>query len=98
MKFKSHDRQNQLIEKITAEHLVVGIDIAQQTHVARAVNFRGIVIGNPLSFSNDEEGFHNLLQWIQQLQTAHKLTAAIVGMEPTGHYWLNVSMAYRTPV
>jgi transposase len=25
------------------------------------------------------------------LQTDHKLTAAIVGMEPTGHYWLNLS-------
>jgi len=44
MKFKSQAKQNQLIEKITAQHLVVGIDIAQQTHVARAVNFRGIVV------------------------------------------------------
>jgi transposase len=91
MKFKSQARQNQLIEKITTHHLVVGIDIAQQLHVARAVNFRGIVIGNPLSFSNDEEGFQQLLQWIQRLQIDHKLTAAIVGMEPTGHYWLNIS-------
>ncbi|MCQ6564120.1 IS110 family transposase, partial [Paenibacillus mendelii] len=79
------------IEKITTKHLVVGIDIAQQTHVARAVNFRGIAIGNPLSFSNDEEGFQTLLGWIHSLQTAHSLSAAIVGMEPTGHYWLNVS-------
>jgi transposase len=91
MKFKSQARQNQLIERISPEHLVVGIDIAQQTHVARAVNFRGIVIGNPLSFSNDEDGFHHLLEWIQRLQNTHHLTAAIVGMEPTGHYWLNVS-------
>lgn len=91
MKFKSQDKQNQLIEKITSQHLVVGIDIAQQTHVARAVNFRGIVIGNPLSFTNDEEGFYTLLRWIQSLQSAHALTAAIVGMEPTGHYWLNLS-------
>ncbi len=91
MKFKSQDRQNQLIEKITDQHLVVGIDIAQQTHVARAVNFRGIVIGKPLSFSNDEEGFQILLRWIQILQSTHALTAAIVGMEPTGHYGFNLS-------
>ncbi len=91
MKFKSQNKQNQLIEKITSQHLVVGIDIAQLTHVARAVNFRGIVIGNPLSFSNDEEGFQNLLRWIQSLQAAHNLNSAIVGMEPTGHYWLSVS-------
>jgi transposase len=91
MKFKSQARQNQLIEKITAQHLVVGIDIAQQTHVARAVNFRGIIIGEPLSFSNDEDGFDSLLKWIQRLQSAHSLSETIVGMEPTGHYWLNVS-------
>jgi transposase len=91
MKFKSQARQNQLIEKITAQHLVVGIDIAQQTHVARAVNFRGIIIGEPLSFSNDEDGFDRLLKWIQKLQSAHSLSETIIGMEPTGHYWLNVS-------
>lgn len=91
MKFKSQSRQNQLIEKITAQHLVVGVDIAQETHVARAVNFRGIILGDPLSFSNDEDGFRNLLHWIQKLQDAHQLSAAIVGMEPTGHYWLNLS-------
>ena len=91
MKFKSQARQNQLIEKITAQHLVVGIDIVQQTHVARAVNFRGIVLGNSLSFSNDEEGFKILLRWIQTLQYDHALTAAVVGMEPTGHYWFNLS-------
>jgi transposase len=55
-------------------------------HVARAVTFRGIINGDYLSFSNDEEGFHNLLLWIQKLQTTHSLSAAIVGMEPTGHY------------
>jgi transposase len=91
MKFKSQARQNQLIEKITAQHLAVGVDIAQQTHVARVVNFRGIILGDPFSFSNDEEGFNNLLHWIQKLHHTHHLTATIVGMEPTGHYWLNLS-------
>ncbi|MEK5490727.1 IS110 family transposase [Paenibacillus sp. FSL R7-0297] len=91
MKFKAQDKQNQLIEKITPQHLVVGIDIAQLTHVARAVNFRGIVVGNPLSFSNDEEGFQILHRWIQSLQSTHNLDSAIIGMEPTGHYWLSVS-------
>ncbi len=91
MKFKAQDKQNQLIEKITPQHLVVGIDIAQLTHVARAVNFRGIVVGNPLSFSNDEEGFQILIRWIQSLQASHNLNTAIIGMEPTGNYWLSVS-------
>ncbi|MFD4932191.1 IS110 family transposase, partial [Peribacillus butanolivorans] len=50
MNFKMQNKQNQLIERITDQHLVVGVDIAQHVHVARAVNYRGIVIGKPLSF------------------------------------------------
>jgi hypothetical protein len=60
MKFKSQDNQNQLIENITVNHLVIGVDIEQEIHVARAVNFRGIALGNPLEFSNDEVGFQSL--------------------------------------
>ena len=91
MKFKMQDKQNQLIERISDKHLVVGVDIAQQLHVARAVNFRGIVVGDPLTFENNEEGFASLLHWINNLQRLNNLDAAIVGMEPTGHYWINLS-------
>ena len=44
MKFKAQDKQNQLIENITVHHLVIGVDIAQEAHVARAVSFRGIAL------------------------------------------------------
>ncbi|MFC4802021.1 IS110 family transposase [Neobacillus sp. GCM10023253] len=91
MKFKMQTKQNQLIERISVKHLVVGVDIAQQFHVARAVNFRGIVIGDPLTFNNNEEGFASLLKWIKNLQRLNNLDEAIVGMEPTGHYWTNLS-------
>ncbi|MFF2450839.1 IS110 family transposase [Neobacillus sp. NPDC058068] len=91
MNFKMQNKQNQLIERISDTHLIVGVDIAQQLHVARAVNFRGIVVGDPLSFENNEEGFVKLLSWIQKLQKLKKLDSIIVGMEPTGHYWINLS-------
>ncbi|MEH7503753.1 IS110 family transposase [Neobacillus drentensis] len=91
MNFKMQDKQNQLIERISDTHLIVGVDIAQQLHVARAVNFRGIVVGDPLSFENNEEGFVKLLNWIQNLKRLKNLDAAIVGMEPTGHYWIILS-------
>jgi transposase len=91
MKFKMQDKQNQLIERISDKHLVVGVDIAQQFHVARAVNFRGIVVGDPLTFENNEDGFTILLQWINKLKRTNNLNTAIVGMEPTGHYWINLS-------
>ncbi len=91
MKYKMQNKQNQLIERITHEHLVVGVDIAQQFHVARAVNFRGIIVGEPLTFENKEDGFARLLEWINHLITKANFKTAIVGMEPTGHYWLNLS-------
>ena len=91
MKYKMQDKQNQLIERISDYHLVVGVDIAQHVHVARAVNYRGIVIGDPLSFENNEHGFVRLLNWINQLKVTKGFNTAIVGMEPTGHYWINLS-------
>jgi transposase len=91
MKFKMQNKQNQLIERISVKHLVVGVDIAQQLHVARAVNFRGIVVGDSLTFKNNEQGFASLLKWIKNLQRLNNLDEVIVGMEPTGHYWINLS-------
>jgi transposase len=91
MKFKAQEKQNQLIENITVHHLVVGVDIAQEIHVARAVNFRGIALGNPLEFHNHEDGFNTLIRWIRDLLASYRLTKIIVGMEPTGHYWLSLA-------
>ncbi|OXS52147.1 hypothetical protein B1A99_34965 [Cohnella sp. CIP 111063] len=64
---------------------------AQEFHVARAVNFRGVLHGSPLHFSNDDAGFNLLLQWMKDLQERHQLIDAIIGMEPTGHYWLSLA-------
>lgn len=91
MKFKAQDKQNQLIENITVHHLVVGVDIAQETHVARAVSFRGIALGAPLEFGNHREGFKLFERWVQDLLKTHNLSSIIVGMEPTGHYWFSLA-------
>lgn len=91
MKFKAQDKQNQLIENITVHHLVIGVDIAQEAHVARAVSFRGIALGTPLEFGNHREGFDLFERWIQNLLKTYKLSTVIVGMEPTGHYWFSLA-------
>lgn len=92
MKFKKSDVQNQRIERITTSHLVVGIDMAKETHVAQATNYRGIVLTNRhLSFSNSIEGFEKLQRWMDGLLQKHRLKSLIIGMEPTGHYWWNLA-------
>lgn len=91
MKFKSNSKQNQRIERITPSHLVIGIDIAKETHVARGVNFRGIEYGRSFSFSSQLEGFQSFLTWVHSLQSNGDFAEVIVGMEPTGHYWMNLA-------
>ncbi|WP_313642107.1 IS110 family transposase [Paenibacillus sp.] len=92
MKFKQSEAQNQRIERISTSYLVVGIDMAKETHVAQVTNNRGIVLTNRhLSFSNTIEGFERLQRWMEGIQQKHRLSSVIIGMEPTGHYWWNLA-------
>jgi transposase len=92
MKFKQIDGQNQRIERISPTQLVVGIDVAKETHVAQATNFRGIVLAKRhLTFKNAIEGYEKLQRWMDELQRRHRLKTVIIGMEPTGHYWWNLA-------
>jgi transposase len=84
MKYK----QNQKILQLTDETLIVGIDIAKHKHVARAQDFRGIQFGKALTFENSHLGFRNLISWMNSLKDQHHKHEIIIGMEPTGHYWL----------
>lgn len=86
-----YNAQNAKIEAITAETMVVGIDIGSQTHYARAFTNRGIEISKkPFEFSNSEEGFASLKAWMEDLKTENGMTKVLPGMEPTGHYWFNL--------
>lgn len=83
--------QNHKISQITPETLIVGVDIAKQNHVARAQDFRGMELGTTCFFENTKEGFQKFLDWIDHLTKKCKFNQVIVGMEPTGHYWLNLA-------
>ncbi|MFJ7941897.1 IS110 family transposase [Peribacillus sp. NPDC096622] len=82
--------QNHKISQITSETLIVGVGIAKHNHVARAQDFR-LELGKTCFFENTKAGFHSFLNWITQLVKGCKLNQVIVGMEPTGHYWLNLA-------
>lgn len=83
--------QNHKISQITPSTLVVGIDIAKDKHVARAQNDRGIEFGKRLIFENRIHGFQILIDWVEQHQRKNNKTHVIFGVEPTGHYWLNLA-------
>lgn len=64
----------------------VGIDIAKYDHVVGVRLDDGTPHGKALSFSNNDEGFKNLLIRFQELEV--NCDNSIVGMEATGHYWM----------
>jgi transposase len=87
MKYKMKQKQNQRITRITEKTLVIGADVAKKTHVARAVDFRGIELGKDCVFHNNQEGLTKLTSWMKELSQIHEKTDIIFGVEPTGHYW-----------
>ncbi|MGM8364933.1 IS110 family transposase, partial [Virgibacillus sp. W0181] len=81
-------KQNEKILQLTDKTLIIGVDIAKKTHVARAQDFRGVQFGKPLYLENSMEGFQTFTHWMDELTAQHKKSNVIIGMEPTGHYWL----------
>lgn len=80
--------QERRITQLDSETLIVGADIAKQKHVARAQDNRGVELGKRLLFENSRPGFLKLLNWLTELQETHGKSKVVVGVEPTGQYWL----------
>lgn len=83
--------QNQKISQITPSTLIVGIDVAKEKHVARFQDDRGLEFGKRLIFENRIHGFQTLLDCVNRHQKDNHKDHVIFGMEPTGHYWLNLA-------
>ncbi|MBD8071642.1 IS110 family transposase [Bacillus sp. PS06] len=84
-------KQNQKINQVTEKTLVVGIDIAKRTHYACFVDDRGRVLQKSFAVSQSNSGFNYFYQRILTAMKENEKTEVIVGIEPTGHYWLNLA-------
>ncbi|MGE6486865.1 IS110 family transposase [Paenisporosarcina sp. NPDC076898] len=87
MNFKWNEKLNQ----VTEHTLVVGMDIAKRVHYACFVDERGRVIEKAFAVHQSKQGFENLYEKIRQTMKEAKKTEVIVGIEPTGHYWMNLA-------
>ncbi|MFJ7367821.1 IS110 family transposase, partial [Peribacillus frigoritolerans] len=87
MQFKWNEKINQ----VTENTLVVGMDIAKRVHYACFVDERGRVIEKAFAVHQSKEGFELLYEKIRQTMKEAKKTEVIVGIEPTGHYWMNLA-------
>jgi len=87
MNYKQNERLNQLTEAT----LIIGIDIAKEFHVARAQDIRGIEFGKSIRFNNSLTGYLEFEDWLSEIKIVENKSKVIIGMEPTGHYWLNIA-------
>lgn len=83
--------QNKRLAQITDKTLIIGIDVAKHKHVARAIDDRGRDLAKRLVFDNGLTGFKELLDWSSDISGKTNRPDLIFGMEPTGHYWLNLA-------
>lgn len=81
--------QNDKIEQIKNETLVVGVDIGKENNYARALDNRGRELKKHIKFANTRDGFRAFDKWVSEVSLANDKTEAIVGFEPTGHYWFS---------
>lgn len=89
--FAMNYKQNERLNQLTDETLIVGIDIAKGFHVARAQDIRGIELGKSIKFNNSSVGYLKFESWIKEIKSMEEKNKVIIGMEPTGHYWLNIA-------
>ena len=54
-------------------------------------HWRGIELTRkPVAFSNSMEGFNSFYNSVVELMQKNELKEALVGIEPTGHYWFDL--------
>jgi transposase len=87
--------QDAKICQVTEQTIVIGVDIASETHYARAFDWRGIELGKVFSFENSAEGFRNFSVWGSELAAKMGKNHVLVGAEPTGHYWFSLGVYLR---
>ena len=64
--------------------------LAVKSIISELFNWRGIELTRkPVAFSNSMEGFNSFYNTIVELIQKSELEEALVGIEPTGHYWFD---------
>lgn len=70
----------------SGEYLIVGIDVAKDTHRAFFGTANGKALLKRLVFENSIEGFGKLLVHEEALRARHGLSKTVFGLEPTADY------------
>ena len=60
--------QNKKLNQVTEDMLLIGTDVGENTHFARACDWRGYEVSRrAFKFQNSREGFETFLAWTQEM-------------------------------
>lgn len=77
--------QNDRLNQVTADTLVVRVDIGSQKYFARAFDWRGFEFSKrAFKFANTSVGFLPFLRWLEETQNKTGMKKNIEGCEPKG--------------
>ena len=79
---------------IDDDMLIVGCDVGSEKHYIRAIDTRGRELSinrKAFGFNNDREGFESAREWVAKIALEHGKKQVVMGLEPTGHYWLDLA-------
>lgn len=74
------------LDRVKGNVLIVGVDASKSKHDG-AIRLPDGVVLKTFAFTNDMSGFEKLAQEVEQCCERYNLNGAILGIEPTGHYW-----------
>ncbi len=83
-----HQQFCQFKEEIrgSAQHLIIGIDVAKEKHHAFMGTATGTSLLRRLIFENNLQGFEKLITHVEAIKVQNELPLSVFGMEPTGNY------------
>jgi transposase len=79
-------RQRKL-ELVEGRVLIVGVDVGKYGHVAAVRSADGEIVKKRIVFDNSLSGFELLTNQVRCLFKQYDASRAVLGLEPTGHYW-----------
>ena len=75
--------QNDRLNQVTADTLVVGVDIGSETHFARGFDWRGYEFSKrAFRFSNTQVGFLTFIRWAEEMMKRQKRPRSLLAVNP----------------
>lgn len=82
---------NNNIIALNKSKIFVGIDLSKGFHVVKAIDINSNLIGTISHLDNDYEAFKGFKEWIYDIKAKHHADSILIGMEPTGIYWQDIT-------